>query len=417
MASQIGPTGSLSGSRQYETGVQKLHSPVVRTHFISTRSDMQKASETLRALRMPRSPWLELGILASSVVLSYVALLLISMGAAAPQNGMGLIDVVRLMFGFFLLSFAIAVLAVLAGIGGGVIYTPLMMAFTPVNSLIIRATGLIVAMFNGLVSSGPFMKSGVGNLKLSIICTLGYGLGGFAGAQGAIWLAQRMGVAGEGIIRVVLGSIVLVLGIYFLWGGRKTEWAEAKPVDTFSKRLGIQQSYYEPSIKKTVTYEVRLLHWNTIAMVGIGAISGFFGMGAGWAVVPALNLIVGVPLKVAAATSHVIIGMGDCITVWPYMLIGAIIPLFAAPWLVGQVLGGIVGAQALIKARSQAIRFILAGIMVYTSFGLVTDGLVKLSYISKVPGGVNVAVLLAVLAVVSLAIVGKGAVPFRRKRT
>ncbi len=370
---------------------------------------MQKAARSTRSLWLFRSPWLELGILVSSVVLSYVALLLISLGASTPPDAMAVGDVVRIMFGFFLLSFAIAVLAVLAGIGGGVIYTPLMMAFTPVNSLIIRATGLIVAMFNGLVSSGPFLKSGVGNLKLAITCTLGYGLGGFVGAQGAIWLAQKMGADGEGIIRIILGTIVLVLGIYFLWGGRRAEWPEPKGVDRFSRWLGIRQSYYEPSIKKTVTYEVRRVHWNTIAMVGIGAISGFFGMGAGWAVVPALTMIVGVPLKVAAATSHVIIGMGDCITVWPYMLVGAIIPLFAAPWLVGQVVGGIVGAQALIKARSQAIRFILAGIMVYTSFGLVSDGLVKLSYVSKVPGAVNVAVLLAVLAAVSFAVVRKSA--------
>jgi len=65
-------------------------------------------------------------------------------------------------------------------------------------------------------------------------------------------------------------------------------------------------------------------------MVGVGVISGFFGLGAGWAIVPVMNLIMGVPLKVAAACSGILIGMGDCISVWPYLLAGAIIPLFAA---------------------------------------------------------------------------------------
>lgn len=200
---------------------------------------MQGTAKRAKGWRRVQSPWLELGILTLSVVLSYIALSLISIGAVVPEGGMALTNIVRLMLGFFVLSFAIAIIAVLAGIGGGVIYTPLMMAFTPVNSLIIRATGLIVAMFNGLVSSGPFMKSGVGNLKLSIVCTLGYGLGGFAGAQGAIWVAGRMGLAGEGMIRVILGVIVLALGLYFLWGSKKTEWPEVKKVDRFTARLRI----------------------------------------------------------------------------------------------------------------------------------------------------------------------------------
>lgn len=51
-------------------------------------------------------------------------------------------------------------------------------------------------------------------------------------------------------------------------------------------------------------------------MVGVGMISGFFGMGAGWAVVPTMNLIMGIPLKVTAACSGVLIGMGACISVW-----------------------------------------------------------------------------------------------------
>jgi uncharacterized membrane protein YfcA len=357
--------------------------------------------------KLTRSPWLELLILASSVILSYIALSLISVGAVVPEGGMSLGNIVRIMLGFFVLSFAIAIIAVLAGIGGGVIYTPLMLAFTPVNSLIIRATGLIVAMFNGLVSSGPFMKSGIGNLKLSIICTMGYGLGGFAGAQGAIWMAGKMGLTGEGLIRVVLGIIVFVLGLYFISGRKKTEWPEVQKVDRFTARFKIPHPYYEPSIDKIINYRVKNVHIGAVAMIGIGLISGFFGMGAGWAVVPALNMIVGTPLKISAACSHVIIGMGDCISVWPYILAGAIIPLFVAPWLVGQVLGGMVGAQILIRARSQAIRYILIGIMIYTSYGLVTDGLVKMGYFRPIPSFVNIIILAIILVGIVLAIIDK----------
>jgi len=120
-----------------------------------------------------------------------------------------------------------------------------------------------------------------------------------------------------------------------------------------------------------------------------------------------MNLIMGVPLKVAAACSGILIGMGDCISVWPYLLAGAIIPLFAALWLVGQVLGGIIGAQILIRVRAGSIRLILIGILLFSSFGLVTKGLTTLGYIARLPGLVHIVVLLLIMAGVALALTGK----------
>ena len=364
-------------------------------------------ARTKRMKKLFESPWLELSIMFTVVVLSYIALLIISRGAAIPPGGMALTSITELLFGFFLLSFAIAIIAVLAGIGGGVLFTPLMLAFTPIDSLIIRATGLIVAMFSGLVSTGPFMKSGVGNLKLSIYCCCGYGIGGFIGAQGAIWIANRMGETGEGIIRIILGGIVLLLALYFLLGGVKTEWPEVKRVDRFTQWLGLPQPYYEESLGKVVDYQVIRGGQGLLAICGVGLISGFFGLGAGWAIVPTMNLIMAIPLKVAAASSGILIGMGDCITVWPYLLAGAIIPLFVAPWLVGQVMGGIIGAHVLIRVRAKSIRYILIGIMVFSSFGLVTKGLKTLEYIPSIPKAIYVAVLLIIMAGVAFSLTGK----------
>jgi uncharacterized protein len=120
-----------------------------------------------------------------------------------------------------------------------------------------------------------------------------------------------------------------------------------------------------------------------------------------------LNMVMGIPLKVAAASSHAIIGMGDSITVWPYILVGAVIPLFVAPWIVGQVLGGIIGAFILIRARAKSIRYILIGIMFYTSFGLIANALIKFGAIANVSGIMYVVILIAVLTLTILAILGK----------
>ena len=101
------------------------------------------------------SPWLEINIMAVVLVVAYIALGLISAGVETPPDGMSASTITAMLLGFFVLSVVIALVAVMAGIGGGLIFTPIMLAFTPIDTLVVRATGLIVAMFSGLISTGP----------------------------------------------------------------------------------------------------------------------------------------------------------------------------------------------------------------------------------------------------------------------
>ncbi|OIN96816.1 MAG: hypothetical protein AUJ48_00895, partial [Deltaproteobacteria bacterium CG1_02_45_11] len=331
-------------------------------------------------------------------------LALISWGTETPSGGMPGPAMWGWLFGFFLLSFVIALVAVIGGIGGGVLFTPFMLAFTSVDSLIVRATGLIVAMFSGLVSTGPFMRSGLANLRICIFCAAAYGVGAFSGAQGAIYVAKHLGATGEGFVRLALGIILFSLAVYFVVGGKKIEWPEVKKVDGFTKWLRLSQPYYEVSMEKVVDYPLTRAGWVLAAIIGVGLLSGFFGLGAGWAIVPAQNLIMAVPLKVAAANSGVLLGMGDCIAVWPYLLMGAIIPLFAAPWLVGQVLGGLLGALILIRVKAGFVRYLLIGFMFFACFGLLAKGLNMLGVMGEVPIWINGVVFVIIFAAVAIAI-------------
>lgn len=350
--------------------------------------------------RLFKSPWLEVNIMVAVLIICYIAMGLISAGAETPPEAMTGGTIFLWLLGFFLLSFAIALVAVIGGIGGGVLFTPFMLAFTNVDSLIVRATGLIVAMFSGLVSTGPFMRGGLANLKICIFCAAAYGVGAFTGAQGAIYVAENLGESGEGVVRLSLGLILCSLAVYFVVGGKKIEWPEVKKVDGFTKWLKLSQPYYEVSMGKVIDYPLTRAGGVLIAIVVVGMLSGFFGLGAGWAIVPAQNLIMAVPLKVAAANSGVLLGMGDCIAVWPYLLMGAIIPVFAAPWLVGQVLGGLLGALILIKVKAGFVRYLLIGFMFFACFGLLAKGLKMLGVVGNCPIWVNGVVFVVIFTVV-----------------
>ena len=354
----------------------------------------------MKKFKLFQPPWLELVIMLTAVVLSFIGLSIISgLSQGQAAGGMTIGTISLWLLAFFLISFAIAMVAVIAGIGGGVIFTPVMMAFTPVNSVVIRATGLIVAMFSGLISTGIFMKKGLGNFKMCITLTVSQGIGALIGAQSAIVAASAFGDTGEGVIRIVLGGILVAVAVYFFTGGKKLEWPNVQNVDAITKWMKLEHTYYEESDDKVYSYKITRILLGLVLVFGVGFLGGFFGMGAGWAITPVQNLGLGVPLKVAAANSGIILGMVDCVAVWPYMLAGGIIPLFVLPWLSGQVVGGYLGALALVKAKVTVVRFILIGIMVFTSFGLVTDGFAKLSLMPKVPGQITLVVFLIIMVI------------------
>jgi uncharacterized membrane protein YfcA len=351
-----------------------------------------------------KSPWLEMIIMSLVLGLSFVALFLVSTGTETPLGGMSAMSIFAWILGFFLISFAIAVVSVLAGIGGGVIFTPIMLAFTPVDSLVIRATGLIVAMFSGLISTGPFLRTGLGNFRMCAFLNMAQGLGAFIGATGAIVVWKYLGATGEAAMRITLGLLVCGVGFYFLLGGQKIEWPKVNHVDRFTRWLKLDSyAYYEQSLNRVVSYKVTRMGIGFVLLLLVGAIGGFFGMGAGWAIVPLQNVVLSAPLKVAAANSGIILGIGSSVAVWPYILAGALIPIFAAPWLAGQVIGGLIGTMMLIKVRVSFIRYLLIGILFFTSFGLISKGLELLKIIAKVPGQVSLLIFLVAMVAVTYA--------------
>lgn len=353
-----------------------------------------------------QSPYLEIIIMIASIVLAYFGLAVLSMVPETPTEGaMPTSSIALIVLAFFLLSVAIAMISVVAGIGGGVIFTPLMLAFTSVDSLVIRGTGLIVAMFSGLISTGIFIKKRLGNYKLCMTLTLSQGIGALLGSTLAVLTAQNAGALGEGLMRTGLGVLLTLIAVYLFLGGRKLEWPVIKKIGKFTASLKLGGSYYEESEGQLRSYEVTRAPLGILLLFIVGLVGGFFGMGGGWAITPSLNLGMGLPLKLAVANSGIILGIGSCVSIWPYIGAGSIIPLFVLPWLAGQVIGGFIGSYALARIRVKVVRLILIGIMVFTAFGLITKGLNVLNLMGNVSAVMQVIVFTAVFACVIAVII------------
>ena len=314
-----------------------------------------------------------------TVGLAILLLLLLSYPVLAAETNqtMGMNPVVFVII-MFLVCTLIGIIAVLAGVGGGVIFTPLLMGFTPIDSYVIRATGLTVAMAGALVAGRPFLRRGLANIRLLFLSAVPYTVFAVVGALLAGYIKATMGEFGEAIIRLGLGAIVICVALVFIFAGKRIEYPEVKHVDSFSERLGLAMAYWEESLGRVINYKVTRAWLGLTLFSAIGLISGLFGLGAGWAMIPVLNLIMCVPLKVAATCSKVLIGIGDTAAVWVYISGGGILPLFTIPCAIGLILGTLIGAKIMVKVKAGFIRWIIIGIMFLAGLRLIYAGLTKI---------------------------------------
>lgn len=325
----------------------------------------------------------ELALLSLFIVVAYVA-----MGVFSKIEGTEVLSATSIwavIAASFILSTAIAVFAVIAGIGGGVIYTPLMLGFTSIDSLVIRSTGLVVAMCSGLVSTGPFMRKGLSNIKLVAFGAAPICLGALIGSTGAIMVEDAMGETGDSLVRLLLGIIMVGVAVIFIKGGAKYEYPEAKD-DKLATKLGFNFSYWEASLGKEVSWRNQRIVTAGILLFLVGLMGGFFGLGGGWALTPVLNIVMATPLKVAAASSGVLLAISDGTAAWGYIKTGAMIPVFVAPWLLGQVVGGVIGANLLSRIRVSIIRYFVIGVLVFSAVKLIVRAIEEF-------GGINIPVL------------------------
>jgi len=268
----------------------------------------------------------------------------------------------------------IGIVAVIGGVGGGVIFTPLLLGFTPIDSYIVRTTGMLVAMAGTLIASRTLLRNGVANMKLMLISVVPYSVFTIIGALGAGFIHATTGVKGEAVIKVALGVIVIAIGLLFVFSRGRTEWPEGEKVDGFSKRMTLSMGYWEASLSRVVNYKVTRAGLGIVLLCGVGLVSGFFGLGAGWAMVPVYNLVMLAPLKVAAATSTVLISVGDSAGVWTYINGGGMFPLFAVPAMMGFIAGSYLGAQIMVRVQASFVRRTIIAIMFLAGFRLILKG-------------------------------------------
>jgi uncharacterized membrane protein YfcA len=155
---------------------------------------------------------------------------------------------------------------------------------------------------------------------------------------------------------------------------KKSVIPEGRAADRLSTALNIYGVYREYSTGQSVNWKVHRTPIGLCLFVVIGVMAGMFGLGAGWANVPVLNLVMGAPLKISVATSKFLLSITDTSAAWIYMNKGCVIPLMVVPSMVGIMLGSFVGVRILKIAKPAFIRWMVIGILAFAGVKALTKG-------------------------------------------
>ena len=248
----------------------------------------------------------------------------------------------------FAVTLLLGIVAVVAGIGGGVLFVPIVAGFFPFHLDFVRGAGLLLAL-SGTLAAGPvLLRSGIANLRLAMPFALTGSTASLAGAMVGL-------SAPANVLQIALGVIVIAVAL-LIWRVRPSQSSGIEESDPLGALLRLVGKFHDPAAGGHVDWRTNRTPAGLVVFAGIGFLGGVFGLGAGFANVPALNLLMGAPLKVAVGSSGLIISIVNSSAAWVYINSGAVLPIIVVPSILGIMIGSRIGAALLRSTPAETVR-------------------------------------------------------------
>ncbi len=126
---------------------------------------------------------------------------------------------------------------------------------------------------------------------------------------------------------------------------------------------------------RAVTYQPRRKPLGLLLMFAAGIVSGLLGIGSGALKVLAMDLVMGLPVKVSSATSNLMIGVTAASTAVVYFARGDIDAFVVVPVAVGVLIGARIGARLLLVLPGALVRVSFVVVVVVIAVQMLARGL------------------------------------------
>jgi uncharacterized membrane protein YfcA len=275
-------------------------------------------------------------------------------------------------------GFAAGLFGSLLGLGGGTLIVPLLTLAFGLDLRSAVGVSLVCVIMTSSAAAGVYLERHVANLRLGMSLELFTALGALAGGFLAFVLDER-------VLSVLFAALLGYVSIAMLRSGTRAPGSEGlgdgasaddQPVDGAGLEtdtdldLGQHRPAGDTGFIATLSgpgYTIRNFRTGVVGSAGAGLASALLGIGGGTIKVPLMHLAMGVPLRVATATSNLMMGITAAAGGVIYLLRGEIDPYVAGPTAVGVFLGATLGSRVSHRLDVRFLRLLFAAVLLYTA--------------------------------------------------
>jgi hypothetical protein len=208
-------------------------------------------------------------------------------------------------------------------------------------------------------AAGVYLERHIANLRLGMSLELFTAIGALVGGTIAFALDVR-------VLEGLFAALMVYVAITMLRRGM----AEEAPVEVADAATSPAPTGRRGSMLDRLSgegYRVRRLGLGVVGATFAGIVSALLGIGGGIVKVPLMNLGMGVPLRIATATSNLMIGITAAASAIIYLLRGEIDPYVAAPTAIGVFIGASVGSRLGHRVDLRILRWLFVLVLLYTA--------------------------------------------------
>lgn len=255
----------------------------------------------------------------------------------------------------------------LLGLGGGLLIVPLLtLGFgLPLREAV--GVSLVCVIVTSSASAGVYLQRRQANLRLGMLLELFTGLGAIIGGAIAFLVDERL-LAGLFALLLLYVAITMVRGLRR--SGPAPIPDEASPA-TDQSRGPDADAIALPADARGLGLapgRERNLPAASAASIGAGVASALLGVGGGLIKVPVMHIVLGVPLRIATATSNLMVGITASTSAIVYLLRGGIDAYAAGPTAVGVFVGASLGSRLGHRVDARLLRLLFVVVLLYTAF-------------------------------------------------
>jgi len=266
-----------------------------------------------------------------------------------------------------LASLAAGLIGSLLGLGGGIIIIPALTLWLHVDIRYAIGASIVSVIATSSGAAATYVRERLANLRVAMVLEIATTTGALSGA----FLAGRIPTRW---LYLIFGGVMAYSSLMMfrkMSGGaarssRPAPWAD---------RLRLHSSYYDEALGREIAYRVVSTRIGLGLMYVAGIISGLLGIGSGALKVPAMDLAMGLPVKVSTATSNFMIGVTAAASAGIYFTRGDIDPFVAAPVATGVLLGAAIGSRWLGRLRGSTVRVVFVVVLLWVAGQMLLRGI------------------------------------------